>query len=467
MMHGRAAIQAFLERGARRHRLVATAATAGAHAVPLTVGSLIVEVARPSWTSVAIGVALAWVVAVTVTVWLRTRLPIAAADRALDLRDALQTWVGVDRAERQPGPMRHWLDQVLGQRLQALPESSLGDACRRPLGSVRYLIPILVVLLLFRGFALPLPPNTLDSRGDRAQSSGGGGGGRGRNGTGSGSGPSQSSGSGSDSPSDSSAPNGDPDSTDQPSQPQNPARDASEPDQPDPAGQPEPEPDSPDPTRPDPNQPDPNQPDASPQDAPPQPPPDRAPAGDAESPKLPPKAIPELPTQEEFLIPDFIDEGATRSDLVRQALRAVGPAPVAADDPAGTPPDPARGASDADSPGSGRPDSNSPGATSPNPDSPAVDSTGPGGSGGRTAQRPPVAPPPTEFERAAERALRSPWMPVSERSFVRRYFDALVQRVPADAPAKTPASRGGAANPTRRAADSADRTPGARGPDRR
>lgn len=99
------------------------------------------------------------------------------------------------------------------------------------------------------------------------------------------------------------------------------------------------------------------------------------PTGGAEEP--PPRPIPPLPGQEEFVIPRFIDSGPSRLDQSRVAV---------VDDPGG------RGA---------------------------------GGRGAGGEQTPEQRR--REFEAAAEEALRSRHLPASERGFVRRYFTELLK----------------------------------------
>ena len=100
--------------------------------------------------------------------------------------------------------------------------------------------------------------------------------------------------------------------------------------------------------------------------------------------ELPPKSLLDgMPVQEEFSVPQFIGEGPSRKAMAR----------VAEVEQGATPPTP------------------------PPPDAQ-----------GGSPDREPDADPEVEFERALERALRSRHVPEQEKPFVRRYFNALLNR---------------------------------------
>ncbi len=300
--------------------------TLAAHGLVLGVALCIVDILAPSWLTWAAVAAGIWLLGVAAWTLLRLRPPLAEADRQLGLRDGLVTYLGLAKGPAQtvhPG-FADWLAADLEDEVAAMPDAPK-NIWRRPLGQLRYLLPVLVVLLLLRSFS-PLGPQRPDDEGPPLASGGGGGGG----------GPGESGGGG---------------GGQQPS-PESP--------------QPEPDPQSEEESD-EPEQPPPNEP-PDPQEG----------SGGALPPPEPP---PEMNVVDEFVVPQFIDEGPTRKELAKQAIMEEG---------AGTDPQQA-----------------------------------PRAAGREGQQTPPDTPADPDFDKAYEQAMRARHVPPEERSFVKAYFEAL------------------------------------------
>jgi hypothetical protein len=101
-------------------------------------------------------------------------LPPAVASGAA-LADGFATWLEVDGSSRSP--MLQWLAADLTSELARLPAAALRQLGRSSLGALRWLVPVLVVLLLAYLFLHLLAPDLPGVLGGGA--GGGGGGGRG------------------------------------------------------------------------------------------------------------------------------------------------------------------------------------------------------------------------------------------------------------------------------------------------
>ncbi len=124
----------------------------------------------------------------------------------------------------------------------------------------------------------------------------------------------------------------------------------------------------------------------------PQPPPDQPPAQpdpsrpeDEPTPPEPPQPPAPVPALPEYVLPEFTDQGPSRRELALAAQVAID------------------------------------GGTAPQPPSAGPDAP------------PPVAPDPTDYRKAAERAIRSRHVPPAERAIVERYF-RLLQEPPPERP---------------------------------
>lgn len=259
--------------------------------------------------------------AVADTALLRLRDGEAVADpRALaELGDELATWLEGHRTTR--GPMLAWLAHDVRAKLPALPAATVAALGRRRLGGLAWIVP-LVLLLLIAWFLTNLlsPPwaGVLGGRQDRPDpSSGDGGNGAGGRGEGDG-----QAGAG-------------------------------------PAPSPNPRPEA-----------------REPQPPPPPPPAERP---SEPTPPEPPAPLLELPSQQHFVVPEFIGDGPTRRARMHAAEVEQG-APT--------------GAAAAARGGEGPP-----------------------------AELPP--PSPEQFARAAEVALAARHVPPAEQPMVRRFFEAL------------------------------------------
>jgi hypothetical protein len=307
-MTARGGIDGFVRRLSWRYRAWTFLLTLAGHAllaatVLLLVDLLPASMRRPLWVPAWIA-AGAWLVAVGLWSVLRLRVPLSRADRELGLQDRLLTWVGLDR-QRRGLAAAQWLGEDLERRLAALPPARVQVLVRRPLGALRYLVPVLVLLLLLRVFA-PLQPPRLPM----------------------------------------------PESSPPVATGPDPSRSGDAP-----AGE-------------DRQHAPPPPPQADPPQSQPQPP----------RPNEPPRPILQLPPRDEFTIPQFVGDGATRRELARLAELEAGAARAA-----------------------GRRGAAAGGVPEP-PEAPAVG-----------------------FQRAAEQALRARHVPLHERPFVQRYFEVAAR----------------------------------------
>jgi len=136
----------------------------------------LLELFAPTWSRVAWWCAGAWLVASAVYGWIRGRALLGVADRELGLRDRLLTYLCLQRrAVPVDAPaFVAWLEDDLAHRLIDLPQERSRALWRRPVGRVRYLLPLLVLLLLLRQFA-PLASLPSTSGPPLASGSGAGG----------------------------------------------------------------------------------------------------------------------------------------------------------------------------------------------------------------------------------------------------------------------------------------------------
>ena len=144
------------------------------HALVVGLLLLLVELVRPAYLSLGAAAAGVWVVGVALWAARRAEVGVGRADRELGLGDRLRTYVGMEEREHA-GAFATWLRRDLAQRLSRIPPSEAASTWKRPLGLVRYLVPVVIVLLLLRWFA-PLPPAWPSLSGPSAQSAQGGGG---------------------------------------------------------------------------------------------------------------------------------------------------------------------------------------------------------------------------------------------------------------------------------------------------
>lgn len=136
----------------------------------------LVEMFAPAWTRIAWWCAGAWLFGAAVHGWIRGRALLAVADRELGLRDRLLTYLGLQRRAVPVDSTAFvaWLEDDLAHRLVGLPEERARALWRRPIGPVRYLLPLLVLLLLLRQFA-PLASSPSTSGPPLASNAGDGG----------------------------------------------------------------------------------------------------------------------------------------------------------------------------------------------------------------------------------------------------------------------------------------------------
>lgn len=175
--------------------------------------------------------------------------------------DELATWLEVRRGTAADPPMVGWLGRDVVRRLPALPADAIVHAGRRPLGRVRWLVPIVLLLVLAWILAEWLAPPWPGALGGGSGSGNGGGGGGGGATEGEG--------------------NGNGQGTPPPQQP-----------------------------RPDePQQPNERRPDERPPTQPPPPEPEKH---EAETKPEEPAPMLELPEQQRFVVPEFVGDGPTR-----------------------------------------------------------------------------------------------------------------------------------------------------------
>lgn len=254
-------------------------------------------------------------------------LPAGARARSAPLGDALATWLEQERRHTADRPMARWLCSDLARELGAVPAPDLRRLGRRRLGRIRYLLPVCVLLLLALWLLRWWPPEVPGLLG------GGGAGAGGPTTAGAAGGAATGNGAG---------------ETPSPLPPP-PEPDAGEP----PADQPEADPPEPEPP--------------------------------AAVPPEPPAPLVPLPSEQQFTVPQFIDDGPSRRELARVARQGDGGAGAGA----------AAGRADA------------------------------GRGAGETAPLP--ASDPEAFTRAAEAALRARHVPEAERAMVRRFFQLLTE----------------------------------------
>lgn len=233
----------------------------------LGVAVVIVHLLLPSLAMpalIAAGVFLA--AAAGRTVW-KQRLRIHELDRRLELRDRLATWAGLSRrGEVGRTPMAAWLTDDLAERIGAIPQPDRHAAVHRRVGVMRYLLPVLILLLVVELVAMfdedpppPPPPPAIAFFGPDPGEGGSGGGGGGAD----------------------QQPEPDPDQT---------------------GGQQQ------------------RQPQGLPLPTPP-------PEGPPPAPELA-NPVPDLELRDEFAVPHFVGEGETRRQLARQARMAENPPPA-------------------------------------------------------------------------------------------------------------------------------------------
>ena len=100
------------------------------------------------WTLVA---ALACLLIVAGIAFGRRNLALGEVDRRLELQDRLTTWQHLRRrGEPTATPMALWLADDLVERIESIPEPRRRAAVGRPVGALRYLLPVLIVLLLLQ-----------------------------------------------------------------------------------------------------------------------------------------------------------------------------------------------------------------------------------------------------------------------------------------------------------------------------
>jgi len=158
-----------------RHRWWSIALAAFGHALVCAVVLCLADLLAPSavaWLGLG---AVVWLLGVCGWTWLRLGSPLPEADRELGLSDRLLTYLGMRRGPGRPG-FASWLERDLERRIEAIPPATAASVWRRPLGKLRYLLPLLLLLLLLREFA-PFPSRPDDHGPDLASGPGGGGGG--------------------------------------------------------------------------------------------------------------------------------------------------------------------------------------------------------------------------------------------------------------------------------------------------
>ncbi len=149
-------IDRFLRRLARQQRIGRALGILRNHGLVLLAGLLLVELLWPAALLPAICLALLWLLACIVSCLTR-QVQIPAADLQFGLKDELVTWRGARENQRE-SIMFTWLSRQLEDRLVALPRDLTKKISRAPLGRLRYLMPLLILLFLLRLFAPVLPP---------------------------------------------------------------------------------------------------------------------------------------------------------------------------------------------------------------------------------------------------------------------------------------------------------------------
>jgi len=157
------ALRAFVTRLRRRHARMSAARSALRAFLPWgALGAAALWIA-PDAAAVLAG---AGALLAAVAGWwaARKRLPdhllLAGVEGAPEVHDALSTWIE-RRGAAAPPVVSAWLAEDLWQRASAMPARAWTRVGRRPLGAVRWLLPLLVLLvwgrLLVEGVQLPLP----------------------------------------------------------------------------------------------------------------------------------------------------------------------------------------------------------------------------------------------------------------------------------------------------------------------
>ncbi len=157
-------LHAFVARLRRRHAAMAAARSALGAFLPWGVLG-----AASLWVEPGAALALAGLGSVfaLTAAWLAARRPLpnhlllAGVEGAPEVHDALGTWLD-DRGANRPGPLvSAWLADDLWRHARTMPDRAWSRIGRRPLGAVRWLLPLLVLLLwgrlLVDGIQLPLP----------------------------------------------------------------------------------------------------------------------------------------------------------------------------------------------------------------------------------------------------------------------------------------------------------------------
>jgi len=149
-------IEGFLSRARLGHRVWSVVLALLGHGTVAVVLLLIAEILAPQWLVTLGACAAVWLSTVVVWTWGRSRAPLWFADRQLNLEDRLLTWAGPTR-QRSDRAMVAWLERDLAGRLEKVDRHEGRRLLRRPLGRLRYLIPILLLLVFCRFMAIFLP----------------------------------------------------------------------------------------------------------------------------------------------------------------------------------------------------------------------------------------------------------------------------------------------------------------------
>lgn len=154
-----------------RHRLWAATVAGLGQGLVVAVALCVLDLLAPAWLVWGLLVGLAWVALAWAAAFWRGRMPVERVDAELGLQDRLITWAGLQKdstsrlsphaAERWEDPMVAWLEEDLEEHLRCVPQERRRSLWRRPLGALRYLLPVLVLLLVLRWFAPLMPPTHL------------------------------------------------------------------------------------------------------------------------------------------------------------------------------------------------------------------------------------------------------------------------------------------------------------------
>ena len=153
-------IERFVTRLSRHQRGAAAVATMIRTGLVAACSWVLTAWLVPHQGSLILALGSAFVVISGLVRYATTKLELVASDRALELSDRLPTWQSA-RSRRPGDAMVGWLEAELSVRVVGMPNERVRRVFPVRLGWMRYLVPVVVVLLLLQLFTPLAPPGDL------------------------------------------------------------------------------------------------------------------------------------------------------------------------------------------------------------------------------------------------------------------------------------------------------------------